>query len=378
MAKAQHTQIEFSKDSTRPPFPGGWLLAVFDALDLFAPAFAAKHRVPVSRRTQERIKRAEVVKLQSYHELEIKLVELITVVFPKVSAVNAFATKYVNEYFRLWKCAAEVAPKWVNCLGFKPGEPIVIARALVRDLILRLCYLESCERQLTRKNFEETELAFLRYDCPAQVYHMLISERLRKMSQGDIANELKTSEKTLLRFQRGESRPSHAQLRTLTESESGVRLVAAIGFIDQLLKRLGLHKSVLRSEFLSIASVFFRHHPRILQKFRGTLLLKVNSGRSRKVRCRFEEYTKFGDNLLLHPGFEELRGEMPDALWRAHVSTLQFARISDLTQTYFQFSTEASDQGLASMLAEAEREQGGHAFGWMDKLRQRNKSRRLS
>ena len=114
MAKAKLQQIKLasSDDATQPPVPGGWVLAIFDTLRSFASAFAAEHRLPVSPRTEERIKDAEKVKQLSYDEIESKLVEVIKALFPKVSAVNEFAKKYVGEYFRLWKQAAEFAPEW--------------------------------------------------------------------------------------------------------------------------------------------------------------------------------------------------------------------------------------------------------------------------
>src|SRR5438105_2975609 len=209
MAKAKLQQIKLTSgdDATQPPFPGGWVLAVFNALSSFAPALAVKHQLPISQRTQERIKAAKVVKQRSYDEVEGKLAELIKALFPKVSVVNGFAKKYVDEYFRLWKQAAEWSPQLAKCLGFKPTEPSVLGRALVRDLILRLCYLESCERRLRRISFGEAELAFLRHDCPAQVYQALISDlaRLHKISQEKLAERLGVTERSLSRAKRGES-----------------------------------------------------------------------------------------------------------------------------------------------------------------------------
>lgn len=138
MAKAKFHQIKLASGSitAQPPFPGGWVLAIFDALHAYAPALTAKHKLPISKRTQERIKAksAHSVKQVSYDKIDTKLVEVVTVLFPKVSAVNGFAKKYVHEYFGLWKSAAEIGPKWATCLGFKPGKPPVISRALVRDL----------------------------------------------------------------------------------------------------------------------------------------------------------------------------------------------------------------------------------------------------
>lgn len=380
MAKAKLQQIKLASgdNATQPPFPGGWVLAIFDALSSFAPALAAKQQLPISQRTQERIKAAEVVKQGSYDDIEGKLVELITALFPNVSIVNGFAKKYVDEYFRLWNQAAEWSPQLAECLGFKPGESSVLGRALVRDLVLRLCYLESCERRLTGKNISEVELAFLRHDSPVQVYQALISEskRSRKISQEKLAERLQVTEKSLQRFKRGESIPVFKLLCDLKQPEAGHRLLAGIGFFDQLLKTLGLHKSVLRHEFIAIASVFFRNHPPALEAFTGSILHQTDSGAIRRETRDFEGYVAFGDHLLLHPGFEELYPEMPDALWRAHLYTLQLARIVELAQAYYQFTTEEDDGPLEKMLADTERESGGCSHHWMNRLSQRSKTRR--
>jgi hypothetical protein len=374
MAKAKLQQIDLNsgEDATQPPFPGGWVLAVFDALSSFAPALAAKRQfqLPISKRTQERIKAANVVKQGSYNEVEGKLVELITALFPTVSIVNGFAKKYVDEYFRLWKQAAAIAPSWLKCLGFRPGESQVVGRALFRDLVLRLCYLESCERRLSGITFGEEELAFLRHDCPTQVYQALISERarLRKLSQEKLAEGLAVTEKSLLRLKRGESLPSIKLLLDLKQPGAGPRLLAGVGFVDRLLRTLGLHKSVLRNEFLAVASVFFRDHPMALEFFNGSIVHLTASGAIRHEKRGFEGYVAFGDYLLLHPGFKELYPEMPDALWRAHLYTLQSARVVDLAQAYYQFSIKVSDSPLEDFLREAEHESGGCPYRWMAKL----------
>ena len=373
MAKAKLRQIKLTSgdDATQPPFPGGWVLAIFDALSFFAPALAAKHQLPISQRTQERIKAAEAVKQRSYDEIETKLVEVITKLFRKVSAVNGFARKYVDEYFRLWKQAVEFAPIWAKNFGFKSSESQMVGRALVRDLILRLCYLESCERRLRRISFGEAELAFLRHGCPAQVYQALISEQAqpRKISQQKLAERLGVTDKSLLRVKRGVSLPSFKLLLDLKQPETGHRLLAGVGFVDELLKTLGLHKSVLRNEFLAIASVFFRNHPAALETFTGTIPSTTKSGDAEVEACNFERFVALGDRLLLHPGFKTLYSEMPDALWRCHLYTLQFARIVDLAQAYCQFSTEVSDSPLEDVLLEAEHETDGSPYRWMVNLR---------
>ena len=137
--KLRQIKLTSGDDAGQPPFPGGWVLAIFKALEIFAPALAHRHELPIRRRTKDRIKAAVVVKQSSYGDIEGKLVELITTLFPKVSTANRFAKKYVDEYFRLWKGAAEIAPAWATCLGFRPGGSSVLSRALARDFVLRLC-----------------------------------------------------------------------------------------------------------------------------------------------------------------------------------------------------------------------------------------------
>ena len=378
MAKAKLHQIKLTAGSStaQPPFPGGWVLAIFDALNTYAPAFADKHRLPTKKRTQERIKAksAKPVKQAHYDKIEAKLVEVITVLFPKVSSVNGFAQKYVDEYFRLWKIAAEIGPKWVASFGFKPGKPSVISRALVRDLVLRLCYLESCERKLNQQSFSEAELNYLGHDLPTQVYRVLISAAThqRKMSVEKLADFLKVTEKSLRRIKGGESLPPHKLLHELNPSDTGHRLLAGLGFIDQLLKQLGLHNSILRHEFLAAASVFFRYHPPILEAFMGSITSKTDLGDIRNEEYDFVKFIAYGDHLLLHPGFHELWTEMPDALWRCHLHTLQFARNADLAQAYFQFATKSDDEPLEDFLHAAEQESGDSQHYWMAKLRQHN------
>jgi hypothetical protein len=375
MAKAKLHQIKLTTgdNATQPPFPGGWVLAVFDALNSYTPAFAAKHQLPISQRTQERIKAraANPVTQGNYDDIEAKLVELVTALFPKTSAVNGFAKKYVNEYFRLWKSAAEFAPIWVKSLGFKPGESVVLGRALIRDLVLRLCYLESCERKLNQQDFRESELAFLRHDTAAQVYQALISAAALhwKMSVENLAGRLQVTDKSLHRIKGGKSLPGYNLLNRLKQPYAGHRLLVGIGFVDQLLKTLGLHKSVLRHEFLAAASVFFRFHPPTLDTFKGSIFHQTDWGEIQNETRDFEGYITFGDHLLLHPGFDKLWAEMPDALWRCHLHTLQFARNVDLAQAYYQFATAGSDAPLEDVLRAAEQESDDCPYCWMDKLR---------
>ncbi len=375
MAKAKLQQIKLaSDDATQPPFPGGWVLAVFDALSSFAPALAAEHQLPGSTRTRERIKAGKAVKQRSYDEVEGKLVELITALFPNVSNVNGFAKKYVDEYFGLWKQAAEWSPKFAKYLGFKPGQPSVLGRALLRDLILRLCYLECCERRLSGISFDEAELAFLQHDDPAQIYQALIAGQARawKTSKAKLAAKLGITDKSLSRIEGSESLPSFKLLLDLKRPDARHRLLAGIGFVDHLLKTLGFRKSDLRNEYIAIASVIFRHLPPAMKDFKGRVYGQTGSGAPWSKMRNFEGYVAHADHLLLHPGFNELYPELPDALWRAHLHTLQYARFADLAQAYFQFGRVGNDRELTSFLDTAERNSDGCPYHWMDELRKHN------
>lgn len=373
MAKAKHQQIKLASGNhdTQPPFPGGWVLAIFDALRVFTPSLAANHDLPVSKSTQERIKAGKEVKQSSYTEIKDKLVELLSALFPKVSAVNGFARKYVDEYFDLWKQSAEIAPIWVKSLGLVPAEPAVLGRALVRDLVLRLCYLESCERRLNKEGFDETELFFLSHDTPTQVYENLIRElaEARNLSQERLAAELGVADdRSLRRIKGGESIPSFKLLLKLKPSKANHRLLTGICFVDQLLKDLGFQESILRHELLPAASAFFRAHPGALKAFIGKITKKHDSGEIQEVTCDFEEFIAYGDYALLHPGFEKVWPAIPDALWRAHVYSLCYASMVDLAQAYFQFAQVECDERLVSFLHQAEKESQNCAYHWKDKL----------
>lgn len=373
MAKAKLQQIKLASGNhdAQPPFPGGWVVAIFDALRAFDSELATKHDLPISQSTQERIKAGKEVKQSSYSEIEDKLVELLSALFPKVSAVNGFARKYVDEYFRLWKKSAEIAPIWVKSLGLVPAESSVLGRAFVRDLILRLCYLESCERRLNNAGFDETELSFLRHDTPTQVYQNLIKDlaQARELSQEKLAEELGVSDDgSLRRIKRGEAIPQFNLLLKLKPTKANHRLLASIGFVDQLLKDLGLQKSILRHELLPVASVFFRIHPAALEIFGGKIPQKQDSGEIQEVSCDFEGYIAYGDYGLLHPGFDKVWPEMPDALWRAHVYSLRFGSIVELAQAYFQFAQIECDEGLVRFLEQAEKDSQNCAYHWKDKL----------
>jgi len=368
--KLQQVQLVSADGKTQRPFPGGWVLAIFEAVNGFASDCAAKHRLATSPRTHVRLKGGQPVKQSTYDEIESKLVGLTTALFPNVSAVNGFAKKYVDEYFRLWKQAADWSPQLAKCLSFSPGSPSVLGRALVRDLMLRLCYLESCERKLGRMEFEEAELEFLQHDSPAQVYQALISDRARteKLSQEELAEQLEANDRNLRSIKSGKRLPSVELLLALKRSGAGHRLLTGVGFVDHLLKALGFGEGGLRNEFIAIASVIFRHLPPAMNNFKGRVYGKTASGAVRSKLHNFEGFVGFGDHLLVHPGFNELYPEMPDALWRAHLHTLQYARFADLAKAYFQFARVDDDPDLTRFLDRAELNSDGCPDGWMAEL----------
>ena len=133
-----------------------------------------------------------------------------------------------------------------------------------------------------------------------------------------------------------------------------------------------------RHEFLAVASVFFRYHPPTLNTFKGSIIRQTNLGKIQNKEYDFERYIAYGDHLLLHPGFDQLWAEMPDALWRCHLYTLQFARNADLAQAYYQFAIPDSDDPLEDILRAAEKESGNCPYRWMDKLRPRSGDMPLS
>ncbi|MDX2227142.1 MAG: hypothetical protein SFY92_08665 [Verrucomicrobiae bacterium] len=372
MAKAKLHQIKLQRgdDAAHPPFPGGWVATIFEALNSFNPALANKHQLPISPRTQDRIKAAEEIKRSSYDEIEEKLVELIAELFPNVSTVNGFVKKYVDEYFCLWKRAAEIAPIRAKNIGFKPGESYMLGRALFRDLVLRLCYLESCERVLNNQNFCEEEIGFLRYDSPNQLYQALISNRVQSenISQEKLAGQLGVNDRMLRRIKQGQKIPECRLLLKLKPLKVSQRLLAGVGFVDRLLKELGFKKSILRNEFLAIASVFFRNHPAALETFIGSIPRKKKRGATVFKACGFEDFVAFGDQMLLHCGFDKLYSAMLDSLWRAHLYTLQFARITDLTEAYIQHANNDSDEPLENFLDQAECESNDCSYNWMQQL----------
>jgi hypothetical protein len=374
MAKHKLHQVPLvsAHGPTQPPFPGGWVLAVFDAVDKFNPAFATDHQLSISDRSQDRIKAGEPVKQATYERIENQLIKVIASLFPTISAINQFAAKYVNEYFRLWHTAIESGPKRVVVLGFKASQSSVIARALVRDLVLRICYLESCERRLVGKNFSEWELSLLEHGSPAQVYGILISREksARGNSNENLAEEMKITDKSLYRLKGGETPPKFSLLVELTPAHESHRLLAGIGFIDHLLREVQLSEGALPGEALQSAKSFLPKHRVSLESFAEKVLRKQKDATMSDETLNFEDYIACDDNLLLHPGFNAIVESMPGSLWRAHLHSLQFARVFDLAQAYFQFADQKNDRRLENFLLVAEHESGDQPHHWMNKLRE--------
>lgn len=156
------------------------------------------------------------------------------------------------------------------------------------------------------------------------------------------------------------------------KSGGGARNKPGTGNSATCQKTFGLHKSTLRHEFLAVANGFFRFHPPTLDTFKGSIVHQTESGEILNKVRDFEGYIAFGDFLLLHPSFDKLWEEMPDALWRCHLHTLQFARNADLAQAYYQFATEGSNARLEDVLRDAEQESDDCPHRWMDKLRPNN------
>jgi hypothetical protein len=372
--KLQQIRLVSADDKTQPSFPGGWVLAIFEAVNVFAPECAAQHRLPTSRRTHVRLKRGQTIKQTTYDEIETKLVALVTALFPRVSAINDFAAKYVQEYFRLWKSAAEIAPQWIKALGYEPEKSTVLARALVRDLALRVCYLESCERALDGQQFNHKELALFRHDAPAKIYDALIKEKIhcRKISLEKLAGELGIYEKKLRRLRTGTFPPQQKLLKGLAHAAENQRLLSGIGFIDVLLRKLGLAVGVMNKEVLHAAEVLLSSHHRALMTKGECGCLKIVVANQVKVVNQLSDFAAHGDYLLLHPGFEPLWPKMPDALWRAHLYSLQFARMVDIAQAYLQFAQPENDRELTRFLDNAERKSDSCPYHWMREIQKHN------
>src|SRR6266404_2948444 len=314
--KLQQILLVSADGTTQPPFPGGWVLAVFEAVHAFAPACAAKHQLPGSRRTHDRLKAGEPVKQATYNEIESRLVVLATALFPTVAVINNFAGKYVGEYFRLWRQAAEYAPHLVTAYGFQPGQPGVLARMLLRDLVLRLCYLESCERALNGEPFTEQELDVLRHDIPERVYAGLIAERARRenLSMQKLAANMGLYVEKLRRLKRGVVEPNFQLLLKLSPAGANQRLLAGIGFLDVFLRKLGLNEGVMWPDILRVSEILLPAHRRALDIRCAARRDDSIPGSQNAGTDLFAQFAAYSDNLLLHPGFETVWPKMPDAL----------------------------------------------------------------
>lgn len=360
----------------QPPFPGGWVLAIFDAIRGFAPAFAEAQDLPDTSRTGtgSRLKQAVSVKTDTQQDLEDFVVLIITALFPRTASINHFAEHYVKEYFGLWATAADFAPNWAKAMGYEPAPSGVIARALFRDLVLRLCYLENCERKLNNESYGEWELTLLKSGSLAEVYQALINARTkpRGVTLEALARKLKINEKSLRRFKKGDAAPSLIHLRSLKPKAENARLLAGIGFIDALLRKLKLRYGLLQTEVLHVLESFLPAHRRALDSFVGHIPHQNADGTIRTEQHAFESYIRIGTHLLVHPGLESIWSELPDALWRAHLYNLRFARIMDFAQAYYQFSEPENDRPLAAFFQHAELESAGCPYHWMNKLRERS------
>ena len=359
MARHKQHQILLVSNNgqAQPPFPGGWALAIFDAVNAFAPDLAGRHKLQTSKRTQDRLKSGKPVKADTYEPIEVCLIKLVTTLFPKVSATNDFARKYVTEYFRLWEQAGGIARTWAEHQGWKPQPSGVLARALLRDLVLRLCYLESCERLLSGKRFKAAELKLLSHHMPKQVYDELIAKRKKRdmCSQESLAHGLGVYDKKLQRLKAGTYPPPWSLLKKLAAPRQGVRVLAGIGFMDALARELGLDEAQMHTEMYQAASTFLSNHHNVILTHYDSTPFKIFAAR--------------GENLLLHPGLEFLWERMPDALWRTHIISLQVARIVDLAQAYFQYDRPEIDGELKRFFDNAEQKSGASPYGWMQELK---------
>ncbi len=375
-AEQQQVPLVSAEGTTQSAFPAGWVLAVFEVIHAFAPAFAKNQKLPQIGRTGTggRINQGASVTVKTYEGLESALVRLVTCLFPKTASVNHFAEKYVKEYFGLWTQAFEIAPMWVKMMGCETAPSGVIAHALIRDLVLRLCYLETCERKLNKGDFTEWELSLLKTDSIPQIYQTILNARTkpRGITLEALARRMKLSERSLRRYKKGKSAPSMIHLCSLKPQDENERLLGCIGVIDGLLRKLRLRDSSLQTEILKIAESILPSHRRSLDSFAGQVLHQRTDGTIQSETHDFESYITYGDNMLLHPGFEEVWPKIPDALWRAHLYNLQFARVADLAQAYFQFSDEENDRALERFFDAAERESGGCPYEWMNRLKNRN------
>ena len=378
MAKHKQRQVPLVSDTgpAQPPLPGGWALAIVDAIDLFAPGFARQNDLVLSRGTRTNINGGKTVKQSTYDEIERMLARIIASLFPRTALVSQCAAKYVNEFFRLWTFSAASAPTWARIHGFTAGESGMLSRALVRDLTLRLCYLESCERKLSHEGFSEWELASLKTGSLTRFYRGLIETQMRRrrLTQIGLGLKLAIDSRRFREFMTGASAPTLVQLQALCPKGESQRLVAGICFFDALLRRLGLNDTGLSNEILRTAKPLLPNHRACLDTFVGDILHPEEDGSIRHEPCGFEGFIAYGEHLLVHPGFDDLirRKTMRAALWRCHLYSLRFARVSDLAQAYYQFSDDDDDHPLEEMLRVSESESDGSPYGWMEKLNDKN------
>ncbi len=348
MDKQHQIALVRSDGTVQLPFPGGWILAMFAAMDRFAPGLASTHRPTISRRTAVRIGKGDSVKQLTYDGIELQLVAVVTELFPSLARVEGFLAAYVREYFQLWAISGVAAPAWAQSFGFEPTVSGVLARPLLRDLVLRICYLESCERNRRSTAFGTDELALLRHDSPHQVYGALIASQKSRhgLTTEGLAVEIKSYEEKLRRLKRGMIASTYALLKSLSSDRTDTRVLVGIGYIDAVAREIGLDSGVALTDCMHAAEVLLAQHPCAL---------------------RTEDLESCAC-LLLHPGVQEIRPKMPSALWRAHLFTLQYARLADLAQAYFQCANEENDRDLELFLSKAEGDSGGSPNHWMRAL----------
>lgn len=361
MAKNKQTQIPLvSADgsATQPPFPGGWVLAIIAALEQFT---GLEIELLISSRTKVRINNGDAITQTGREKLIDALTALVKRHFPAVASINDFARKYCVEYYDCWTVAVEIAPEWTRAFGYEPVSNGVLARALIRDLVLRLAYLESCNRALAQDTSLARQQPVFRADGPRALYASMLQsiQSIHGDSLEATAINLGTNDAQLRRIRRGEAVPTWVLLEEMAGPEMDVRLVAGVGWLDTLFHKLGQHEGSLGSEIFALAEIFFPAHAFALAEV------------GRKRGC-LENVMKEVGNLLLHPGFDCVWRKLPSALWRAHLYNLQFARMPDLAHAYVQFGEEENERELNRFFDEAESKRGGSPFAWMDALRERN------
>lgn len=360
MANKKQTQIPLvsSDGSTpQPPFPGGWVLAMFAALDHF---LGKETELPIKDRTKVRINQGEAVKQATHKRLVDVLASLVGQHFPAVASVEGFARTYCDEYFRCWTVAVEIAPHWARGFGYETESSAILARALIRDLALRLAYLESCNRALTRDDSLAARPALFRFEGP-RALHASMLQAIRQLHGDSLeatALGLSTNDSQLRRIRRGEAVPTWSLWEEIAGPEIDLRLLAGTGWLHTLMHRFGLNDGPVGAELFAMADAFFPSHAFAL-------------GQLRLQDVGFDDWMRTGKNLLLHPGFDLIWHKMPSALWRAHLYNLQFARMPDLAHAYVQFGRVENYRDLNGFFEVAEKNSKGCPYGWMDELRHR-------